>query len=263
MRTDENRTGLRFSQRVEVEDLSFRILSSPNESSRGPVIVLVHGIGVSHRYFARLHTQLAETHEVHSVDLPGFGGLPKPGRQVTVAEMARALSAVLVRLGLADLILVGHSMGAQWVVEVAIERPELASTVVVIGPVSDDRRRTVIAQSIALGVDTIGEPLVGNVIVFSDYIRCGPRWYLQQLRHMLRYPIESRVQALARPLLIIRGGNDPIAGLDWSRRLRDRAQRGLLVIVPGNRHLVQHTAPRAVSHAITAFVADTHPRHDD
>jgi len=63
------------------------------------------------------------------------------------------------------------------------------------------------------------------------------------------------VAALTLPLLIIRGGNDPIAGQAWARRLRDRATLASLVTVPGHRHLVQHTAPRAVALAIGSFLA--------
>jgi len=245
-------------RREDIGELGFRVLSSFGAAaSRTPAFVLVHGIGVSHRYLSRLHRALAETSEVHSIDMPGFGGLPKPGGQVPVPTMAEALGVLMDRLGLAGAVLVGHSMGAQWVVELAVHRPELASNVVVIGPVSDDQRRSVAAQSIALAVDTIGEPLDGNVIVFTDYLRCGPRWYLRQLRHMISYPIENRVSALTCPLLIIRGGNDPIAGLAWARRLRDHAPVGSLVVVPGHRHLVQHTASRSVARAITAFLADS------
>jgi len=244
-------------RREDVGELSFRVLSSRGtEASPTPAFVLVHGIGVSHRYLSRLHRELEGTSAVHSIDMPGFGGLPKPGGQVSVPMMAEALGVVLDRLGLVDAVLVGHSMGAQWVVELAVDRPDLVSGVVVIGPVSDDLHRSVGAQSIALAVDTIGEPLDGNVIVFTDYLRCGPRWYLRQLRHMISYPIDERVTALTCPFLIIRGSNDPIAGQAWARRLRDQAPVGSLVMVPGHRHLVQHTASRTVARAITAFLAD-------
>jgi pimeloyl-ACP methyl ester carboxylesterase len=145
-------------------------------------------------------------------------------------------------------------MGTQWVVELALQRPSLASHLVLIGPVSDDRHRTAFAQSIALAVDTLGEPIDGNALVFSDYLRCGPRWYLRQLREMLDYPLEERVGKAVAPIMIVRGGRDPIAGLAWARRLRDSAGSASLVVVPGHQHLVQHTAPRAVTGAIAAFV---------
>lgn len=92
-------------------------------------------------------------------------------------------------------------------------------------------------------------------MVLTDYARCGPRWYARQLPHMLAYPMEERAGALERPLLVVRGGRDPIAGLRWCRRLRDAAPRARLVEMPGHPHLVQHTAPRAVASALQDFLA--------
>jgi len=217
--------------------------------------VLVHGIGMSHRYVSRLHDVLAADGPVFSMDLPGYGGLPKPHADVDVEKMSHGIAEMIASLGVGPVVLVGHSMGAQWVVETGLQRPDLVSHVVVMGPVTDDEHRTLPAQMLALAVDSMREPPLVNAIVFSDYVRCGVPWYLAQVRHMLAYPLEERVRALTRPLTIIRGGRDPIAGLDWCRRVRDNARDGALVNVPGHAHVVQHSAPRAVASAIRANTA--------
>ncbi|HEY6801779.1 MAG TPA: alpha/beta hydrolase, partial [Agromyces sp.] len=57
-------------RRVDVGPLPFGVVfssSAPAPVPAGPAIVLVHGIGVSHRYLKRLHEVLAETREVVSV----------------------------------------------------------------------------------------------------------------------------------------------------------------------------------------------------
>lgn len=249
------------SSRIEiVNGLAFRLTSSDAQEADADTFVLVHGIGVSHRYFSRLHSALEKTSTVHSVDLPGFGGLPAPRVPLGVADMSAALATLLERFGVAGAVLVGHSMGAQWVVELALQRPALASHVVLIGPVSDDRHRTARAQFFALAADTLREPIDANVLVFSDYLRCPPRWYFAQLREMLDYPLEERVRAVEAPLLIVRGGRDPIAGQAWARRLRDSAAPASLVAIPGHPHVVQHTAPWAVTSAMRAFVDGSRAR---
>ena len=48
-------------------------------SGARPAIVMVHGIGTSHRYFSRLHRELESNGTVYPLDLPGFGGSPKAG----------------------------------------------------------------------------------------------------------------------------------------------------------------------------------------
>jgi pimeloyl-ACP methyl ester carboxylesterase len=218
-------------------------------------VVLIHGIGMSHRYFVRLRDELARTRDVHSIDLPGFGRFGRPKEPFGQERMARALADVLDRLNVLRAVLVGHSMGAQWVVELTRQRPDLAASVVLIGPVADDERRTLRAQAAALALDTLGEPPVVNAIVFADYLRCGMPWYLTQLRHMMAYPIEARVAELTAPVLVMRGGNDPVAGLEWCRRLRDHARDGSLVVVPGRRHVVQFAGARAVASGIDTFLA--------
>jgi pimeloyl-ACP methyl ester carboxylesterase len=240
-----------IGRRVEIGGLAFRVIESTRPAgATAPAVVLIHGIGVSHRYLARLHDELSMTTAVASIDLPGFGGLPKPSGDVGIGRMSAALGEIVAALGHERVVLVGHSMGAQWAIETASQRPEIASMVVAIGPVADDRHRTPASQARALAVDTLGETPAINAIVLADYLRCGIPWYLTQLRHMLAYPTEEKVAALTRPLLVVRGGSDPVAGRDWCRRLALRAPAGRLVEVPGGHHVVQQSSPRAVASAI-------------
>ncbi|GGA58373.1 hydrolase [Pseudoclavibacter endophyticus] len=241
---------------VELEGLRFRVIESRHPADT-PVFVLLHGIGVSHRYHARLHRRLAAASTVISIDLPGFAGLPKPLDDVDVATMASALAGLLHALRLGPVVLVGHSMGTQWAVETAVQRPDLVTNVVLIGPVTDDRRRTAMAQFRSLALDSLGELPWTNVMVYTDYVRCGIPWYLTQLRHMLAYRIEERVAEVRVPVLIIRGARDPIAREDWCRRLRQRAPASTLVRIPHGHHVVQRSAPGAVMSAILAHVTST------
>ncbi|GAA1738059.1 alpha/beta hydrolase [Microbacterium paludicola] len=239
---------------LDVDGRTFRVFSSERPGAE-TAFVLVHGIGISHRLFSRLHGLLAERHTVHTLDLPGFGGLPQPADSPDVPAMAAGIARVLERIGAGRVVAVGDSMGTQWVIELGAQRPDLVSHVVAIGPVADERHRTPLAQATALAADTVREPPDANIRVLTEYTRCGPRWYFRQLPHMLSYRIEDRAADLTQPLLVMRGGWDPIAGREWCRRVRDSAPRGRLVEVPRHPHLVQHTAPRAVAAAIASFLA--------
>ncbi|WP_203138600.1 alpha/beta fold hydrolase [Microbacterium sp. JZ31] len=238
---------------LDVDGRTFRVWSSQRGDAKA-TFVLVHGIGISHRLFSRLHGVLSARHTVHTLDLPGFGGLPKPDDSPDVAEMAAGIATVLGRIGAGPVVAVGNSMGSQWVVELGAQRPDLVSHVVTIGPVADARHRSPLAQATALGADMLREPPTANTRVLMEYARSGVRWYLQQLPHMLSYRIEDRVADLAQPLLVLRGGWDPIAGREWCRRLRDGARRGRMVEVPRHPHLAQHTSPRATAAALEWFL---------
>jgi len=244
---------------VSVDGCVVRITSRVHADPDAPVFVLVHGIGMSHRYLSRLHRELSARGTVASLDLPGFGGLPKPGTDLGVARMADVIAGVLPAITERPVVLVGHSMGAQWVVEAAVRHPARVDGVAVIGPVADDAHRSLPAQARALALDSLGESPPINAIVFTDYVRCGIRWYLTQARHMLAYPLEERARELTVPLLVIRGANDPIAGRAWCRRVRDAAPLARLVEIPGGHHVAQQSSPGAVASAVVAHLTGVWP----
>lgn len=98
--------------------------------SDGPTglrFVLVHGIGAGSRYFSRLAPVLSRVGAVHTLELPGYGRTPKGQQIVTVEGLAEITAAYLSTLPPVVTVLIGHSMGAQTVAEVARTRPSLAS----------------------------------------------------------------------------------------------------------------------------------------
>jgi pimeloyl-ACP methyl ester carboxylesterase len=225
-------------------------LAGPHSSSAGPVFVLLHGIGMSHRYYRRLQTLLAGHGDTHSIDLPGFGAAARPDRQISVAEYATVIAGTLETLGTGPVVVVGHSMGTQFATELAVLRPDLVSHVVLIGPVVDSARRSVLRQSLRLGLDSLMESPSGNAIVFTDYARSGLRWYLTELPVMMSYDLEGRLSKV----LVARGSRDPVAPRSWCRKLSGIARNGRFVEIPGKPHIVQHGAAARMAADILALI---------
>ncbi len=185
-------------------------------------MVLVHGIGMSHRSFARTQRILARTHRTVAVDLPGFGGVPPVGRAVQVEELGALVVEAVRSRGAGDLVLVGQSMGTQVVVAAARRHPEAVASLVLIGPVVDPARRTLLQQALDLGRDTVVEDPRMNGVVLTDYLR-SMRQYVRELRPMLRYRLEEVVPTLTQPVLVVRGDRDPSAAA--TGRLRSPPRR--------------------------------------
>ncbi|SDQ16230.1 alpha/beta fold hydrolase [Microbacterium sp. cf332] len=240
--------------RTSVGDLSFRVWSSGPDDADATV-VLLHGVGMSHRSFRRLQPVLAASARVHSLDLPGFAGLPSPRRDLTVRQMADSVAVLLRQLSERPVVLVGHSMGAQWAVECALRHPSSVHAVALIGPVVDDHRRSLIAQALALARDGLREPPRTNARVIADYLRTGVPWFLAQVRHMLAYPIEERVARLGAASLIIWGSRDLVAEQARVDRLAARTSRRAPLVVPGAPHHAARTDPGAVACGILSFSA--------
>jgi pimeloyl-ACP methyl ester carboxylesterase len=242
---------------VRVGDLVGRLYASPRPPDverSGPATVLVHGIGASHRYLNRLHRLLAESADTFSLDLPGFGGTPKPDRRLSVADYAGFVLAALDQAGVGPCILVGHSMGTQVALEAARQQPDRFTKLVLMGPVVEEKRRTVARQALDLTLDCLFfETPVSNFLVLADYFRCGPRWYLAELPVMMSYPTEQLIAEVTAQILILRGSRDPVASRDWCRLLAQRAVAGEFREIPGYGHVVQHTGAGRVAEAIKHF----------
>ena len=95
----------------------------------GTPVVLVHGFAESTLAWSLTAPELARHHRVYALDLPGFGYSGYTGRYTLDDEVA-ALAAFLEALDIDRPILVGHSMGAGVVGELARRRPDLVSAVV-------------------------------------------------------------------------------------------------------------------------------------
>ncbi|MEO5313767.1 alpha/beta hydrolase [Pseudarthrobacter sp. CC12] len=225
-------------------------------ASTAPAYILIHGIGVSHRYLRRLHGELAAVAPTYSLELPGFAGTPRPERQLSVADYGAFIAQALKASGIASYILVGHSMGVQFAIEAALYAPGQAQRLVLMGPVVDSRHRTVVRQGMALFLDALLRESPGsNWLVLSDYFRCGPRWYFTVLPVMMAYPTERRLAGINVPVLVLRGDNDQVAGADWSLQLSRAVPEGSFAEIQHAGHVVQHLRPRQVADAIKSWAA--------
>jgi pimeloyl-ACP methyl ester carboxylesterase len=85
----------------------------------GRPLLLVHGLGGSWRSWNTILLALAEKREVIAVDLPGHGGTPADADSGSFAGLARSLDAFIADHGLVGADIVGSSMGARLVLELA------------------------------------------------------------------------------------------------------------------------------------------------
>ncbi|WP_188037049.1 alpha/beta fold hydrolase [Actinotalea sp. JY-7885] len=212
-----------------------------------PPVVLVHGIGVSGRYFEPLARELARTGPVLVPDLPGFGASRWTGATLGIAEHARVVTELVAREGWSGVVLVGHSMGTQVVTEAAAASPGLASAVALFGPVTEPGARSAVRQGLRLLRGTRHETPRANWTVFSDYFRAGPRRYLATLPHMIDYPLEDRLAELVVPVLLMRGGKDPVAQPQYLEGLARRALDARIAEAAGAGHVLMMRRPGEVA----------------
>ncbi|WP_026535463.1 alpha/beta fold hydrolase [Arthrobacter sp. H14] len=232
---------------VDVDGYTLDVHSTLARGS-GPVYVLVHGIGASHRYFLPLARNLAANgSRVYVLDMPGFGSTPAPREALTITDFARLVLAALERVAAGPAIIVGHSMGGQVVVEMALQQPDAVTGLLLLGPTAEAGARTVRQQAWRLLRNGVAGTIRSQMVVTFDYLRCGPRWFRASLPAMLNYQIEQRIACVTVPVLIAAGERDPVAPGPWLEKLARSCPGARTAVVAGQPHAAMYTDPGAVS----------------
>ena len=239
-----------FTRRILYDDLAVvirRFPSAPGVPAGGRPFVLVHGLGVSSRYFHPAAAELAKQGSVYLVDLPGYGSAPDPRREVTIVDHAGVLARFLEAEQIRDPVLVGHSMGTQVVSQLVVDFPGVTDRIVLMAPTMDPAARTLAAAATRLLRDILKEPARVKAIVAVDYlIRCGIPYFLRQVPQLLDDRIEERLPRITAKSLVMRGNGDVISPDGWSRVVTNLLMDGTFVTVEGP-HIVMFTDPVSVA----------------
>ncbi len=86
---------------------------------QGRPLLLLHGLGGSHRSWSTIVGGLRCARETIAIDLPGFGDTPPLPGETSIATLADAVERFVDAEGLSGIDMVGSSMGARLVLELA------------------------------------------------------------------------------------------------------------------------------------------------
>jgi pimeloyl-ACP methyl ester carboxylesterase len=216
---------------------------------RGSPLVLIHGLAGSTAWWARNIPALAQHHEVHVVDLVGFG--KSAGGRFVLGEAANMLAAWMRRRGLRNAAIVGHSMGGHIAVDLAAAHPDLVNHLVLVDaalsvggtPAQVDLARTLPYLPFAM-----------LPVILPDAMRAGlpnlARATYQMLTTDMR-PILARVRAKT---LVVWGEFDPCVPLSVAHKLSRMLPCAEIVVVRGTGHVPMWERPEAFNQALLRFL---------
>ena len=249
-------------ERIECDGTSFQVLrTTPHgEAATRPTFVLVHGLGVSGFYFEPLIQELAQHAPVIVFDLPGAGRTAETDGKLTISGLARVLRDVVDQLHLGKVVLVGHSMGTQVVVEALARYPELADAAALLAPVVPPSARKLGPLLAHFMRTSWHEPFAAVWRACVGYIQMAPSWLWKQTQAMLHYPMEERIRDVRADLILIRASHDYVAPRDFLAQLRAAAggQRTIMREMPNAAHHMMATH----ADALTANILRVAQVHD-
>jgi pimeloyl-ACP methyl ester carboxylesterase len=222
--------------------------------------VLLHGLAVSHRYL--MPTAAALPGAVFVPDLPGFGDSEKPVSVLTAEQHADVVAGWMDAADLGDVNVLGNSFGCQIAVELAIRRPDLVASLILVGPTVDPAAATPGAQIRRWAYDLLREDPHQIPMIAADVRDAGPRRILRTLRHSVSHHIDRRIPLVRAPILILRGEHDPIVPREWATQAAALSRLGSSGVVPGAAHNAVTTAGTLVAAQAVTFAVRV-PRDPD
>lgn len=220
---------------------------------------MVHGLGLSGRYFTPLARSLAAAGRTVLVpDLPGNVRSRRAVRRAPdVEETVEALLRWRTAAAIGPCVLVANSVGCQVTAALAAEHPRLVERMVLIGPALDATALSPVRQLLRLLTDAPKEPLSLLAVAAADYLVTGAARSLagfHRARQDASGPFEAHLRRIEAPTLVLRGSGDPVAPQPWAERVTAHLPHGRLAVVPGAAHAVHFSRPDTTARQILQFL---------
>ncbi|WP_214366726.1 alpha/beta fold hydrolase [Pseudonocardia sp. H11422] len=238
----------------------------------GAAVLLVHGLGGTSNFYQVQADALAGGFQVIRPDLEGSGRSPVTG-ELSIDGYADDLAALLDGLGVTGARVVGHSMGTLVVRTLAAKRPDLVSSLVLLGAVREpveagrqaQRDRAAVLRE--KGTAAVAPGVVANALsettrrerpevaafVRELVMRQDPEGYARSCEALAgagdRGPIDP-----ALPLLLITGDDDKVGPPEAGRELAEAHGNARVEILPGVGHWTALEAAGPVTDHLLRFL---------
>jgi pimeloyl-ACP methyl ester carboxylesterase len=190
--------------------------------------VLVHGLGVTSRYWERLRRELRAPSCA-----PDLSRGPKRVEELA-AELAHALDAH----GIERAPFVANSLGCQTATALALREPSRVEWLAFVGPTGDPRARTRLQSLARLVATSVFEPPSLDLVVAYEYLASGPVRTFRQARELVRHPFAERLRELRCPVLVVRGEHDAICPQPWADEVARVSGADGVRVVRGGGHAI-------------------------
>lgn len=252
------------------EDVGGLTLNVRSFGSDGASLVLLHGLGVSGAVWQGVGRLLGSLAQLVAPDLRGHGESDKPSAGYLPRDYVGDIAALLAHESARPLAVIGHSLGAVVAAQLAAERPELMSRVILVDPPFDAGRtrehievvaRLRHAEPGALEAELMRrEPGMGEAYakaIASLYRTAADGAFQAVLRSEPGFPVAvAALPNIKIETLVIAADPalDAALGPEAAERVGESLQHGRVLTIPGARHAVHASKPREFTRAVREFL---------
>jgi 3-oxoadipate enol-lactonase len=243
--------------------------------AEAPVVLLLHGLGSSGDDWAPQVAALADRYRVLAVDLPGHHRSPRARGTASIPRMAAAVGALLDRLAIERVHVVGLSLGGCVALALALSTPERVRSLVVVNAFARVRpagirgalrgaRRLVLAMvapmrwvaaSVAREAFPDAEHTALREAATARLAANARRSYLTCLGALLRFDVRGRLGEIRCPTLIVAGARDTTVPLAAKELLARAIPDARLQVIGDSGHVTHIDRPEAFNRLLLEHLA--------
>jgi len=240
------------------------------EVGKGIPVVLVHGFPLDHTIWEPVAEGLKDEARVIMPDLRGHGKSPHTEDVYTMRLLAEDLHALIDRLGLEKVILVGHSMGGYAALAFANAYPARLSALGLVAtqadPDSPEKRQGRLvsaretkrrgARFIANGMPAkLTDDLDIQKKMMDLILATRPGAIINSLKGMAeRSDANLWLPSIKVPAVVVAGLKDQLVPLERAQTMAQMLSKGWLVEVPDAGHMPMLEKPQAVIDALKQLI---------
>ena len=261
-------------RRVATPGLTMNIV----EAGSGPAVLLLHGLGWDHSLWNPTVEKLAAHYHVIAADTRGHGGTDKPDGPYDMDMFARDYAALADALGLTRMCVIGLSQGGMVAQKLALLRPELVSSLVLIStscksaPSLRDNMEARIAA-----MDKMGPEAAAGIAAESIF---SPGWRAANPAALARFiswrsvmpsaPLNAATRALyefnlssdlprvAVPTLVVAGAEDVLTRPQGMEEIAALIPGAEYRLIPKSGHMIPVEQPEQLDALLDTFLQAHH-----
>ena len=243
---------------------------------QGQPILFIHGLGSSERDWEYQVDFFRKDYQVITFDVRGHGQSDKPPGPYSVPLFAADTAKLMEAVDITPAHVVGISMGGMIAFQLAVDRPDLVKSMVIVNSSPElvprtFKERLLIVQRFAivrlLGMRKMGEVLSKRMFIKPEqeelrrqliqrWAENDPQAYREAMRALVGWSIVDRLDTINCPMLVIAADEDytPLAAKEAYVAKIPGAK---LEIIEDSRHAVAVEHPEQFNAIVAAFLAET------
>ncbi|MEQ6202292.1 alpha/beta hydrolase [Sulfitobacter sp. HNIBRBA2951] len=235
------------------------------DAGAGPLVVLIHGVGLRAEAWGAQIDALSQDHRVLAFDMPGHGGSARVEGTPALAAYTETIAAQID----APCVVIGHSFGAMIALDLAVQHGALVNGVAALNAIfrrDADAARAVQARAASLDGTRVADPATPLARWFgqaeSDQSAACRDWLLgvDPAGYRDAYavfadadgPSDAALASLRCPALFLTGAEEPNSTPAMSQAMAVRTPQGRAEIIAGAAHMM----PMTHADQTNAIIAD-------